>query len=230
MLLALCMPHLDKHACGPPRLVCMQTRHSGQCELCSMGGDCDMGPERLPDQAGKGSATLSMAYAAAKFAEACLAALAGESVIECAYVESHLTELPFFASRVRLGRGGVEARSSASCACSLIMPGRTWAHACARRGPACMCSVEGVGLRSIAGDTLQAGSLEDGHGMIAKDSTTVAMCLGPEVLGMCLWTLVHVEPVGGVGCNGPGFCGSMPACAFQRPDSLLPCLRRSTCR
>lgn len=59
-------------------------------------------------QAGKGSATLSMAYAAAKFAESCLKALQGEpGVIECAYVSSHLTELPFFASPLRLDQNGV---------------------------------------------------------------------------------------------------------------------------
>jgi len=62
-------------------------------------------------QAGKGSATLSMAYAAAKFTESCLLALQGQSVVECAYVESHLTELTFFASQVRLGRNGVEVRA-----------------------------------------------------------------------------------------------------------------------
>lgn len=53
-----------------------------------------------------------MAYAAAKFAESCLRAIAGESVVECAYVESHLTELPFFASRVRLDRNGIEVRGA----------------------------------------------------------------------------------------------------------------------
>ena len=37
-------------------------------------------------------------------------ALQGQSVVECAYVESHLTDLPFFASQVRLGRNGVEVR------------------------------------------------------------------------------------------------------------------------
>ena len=67
---------------------------------------CD---EMLPFvQAGAGSATLSMAYAAAKFAEACLKAMRGEGrVIECAYVASTLTEHPFFASPVRLGRNGI---------------------------------------------------------------------------------------------------------------------------
>jgi malate dehydrogenase len=60
-------------------------------------------------KAGAGSATLSMAYAAARFAEACLRAMAGEGgVVECAFVASALTSLPFFASRVRLGRGGAE--------------------------------------------------------------------------------------------------------------------------
>ena len=52
-----------------------------------------------------------MAYAAAEFGEACLRALSGHAgVVECAYVDSHLTELPFFASRVRLGPEGVQVR------------------------------------------------------------------------------------------------------------------------
>ena len=69
-------------------------------------------PAWHPLQAGKGSATLSMAYAAAKFGESCLLALSGrQGVVECAYVESHLTPLPFFASRVVLGPDGVQARA-----------------------------------------------------------------------------------------------------------------------
>ncbi|XP_073220488.1 malate dehydrogenase, glyoxysomal [Cicer arietinum] len=67
------------------------------------------GTEVVEAKAGAGSATLSMAYAAVKFADACLRALKGESgIIECAYVASQVTELPFFASKVRLGRDGVE--------------------------------------------------------------------------------------------------------------------------
>ncbi|KAK0588216.1 hypothetical protein LWI29_036068 [Acer saccharum] len=51
-----------------------------------------------------------MAYAAARFVESSLRALDGDGdVYECAYVESNLTELPFFASRIKLGRNGVEA-------------------------------------------------------------------------------------------------------------------------
>eukprot|EP00271_Cylindrocystis_brebissonii_P009453 TRINITY_DN242_c0_g2_i2.p2 TRINITY_DN242_c0_g2~~TRINITY_DN242_c0_g2_i2.p2 ORF type:complete len:353 (+),score=90.03 TRINITY_DN242_c0_g2_i2:154-1212(+) len=67
------------------------------------------GTEVVEAKAGAGSATLSMAYAAAKFAARCLRALKGEAgLVECAYVDSNVTEHPFFASRVVLGRNGVE--------------------------------------------------------------------------------------------------------------------------
>ena len=60
-------------------------------------------------QAGKGSATLSMAYAAAEFGNSCLRAMAGESnITECAYIESNVTDLPFFATKVTLGPEGVQ--------------------------------------------------------------------------------------------------------------------------
>ena len=50
-----------------------------------------------------------MAYAGALFADACLRGLNGDSdVVECAYVASTVTELPFFASKVKLGPKGVE--------------------------------------------------------------------------------------------------------------------------
>ncbi|KAE8124025.1 hypothetical protein FH972_018937 [Carpinus fangiana] len=68
------------------------------------------GTEVVEAKAGTGSATLSMAYAAARFVESSLRALDGDGdVYECTYVQSDLTELPFFASRVKLGRNGVEA-------------------------------------------------------------------------------------------------------------------------
>nr|QKY65060.1 plastidic NAD-dependent malate dehydrogenase transcript variant 1 [Passiflora biflora] len=68
------------------------------------------GTEVVEAKAGAGSATLSMAYAAARFVESSLRALDGDAdVYECAFVQSDLTELPFFASRVKLGRKGVEA-------------------------------------------------------------------------------------------------------------------------
>ncbi|KAI4320717.1 hypothetical protein MLD38_034167 [Melastoma candidum] len=65
--------------------------------------------EVVEAKAGKGSATLSMAYAGAIFADACLKGLNGvPDVIECSFVQSNVTELPFFASKVRLGKNGVE--------------------------------------------------------------------------------------------------------------------------
>ncbi|KAE9592881.1 hypothetical protein Lal_00029439 [Lupinus albus] len=69
----------------------------------------DGGTEVVEAKAGKGSATLSMAYAGAFFADACLKGLNGvPDVVECSFVQSTVTELPFFASKVRLGKNGVE--------------------------------------------------------------------------------------------------------------------------
>lgn len=67
------------------------------------------GDEVVAAKAGAGSATLSMAYAGYVFAENVLRALQGEEGIEqCAYVESQLTEAPYFASPCRFGKHGVE--------------------------------------------------------------------------------------------------------------------------
>merc|ERR1712070_538754 len=67
------------------------------------------GTEVVEAKAGKGSATLSMAYAGAIFADACLRGLNGEKdVIECSYVQSTVTKLPFFSTKVVLGPTGVE--------------------------------------------------------------------------------------------------------------------------
>ena len=42
-------------------------------------------------------------------AESVLAGLSGEgNVYECAFVESSITELPYFATKVRLGPSGIE--------------------------------------------------------------------------------------------------------------------------
>eukprot|EP00877_Chromochloris_zofingiensis_P012378 jgi/Chrzof1/7394/Cz02g21340.t1_MDH2[v5.2] len=68
----------------------------------------DGGTEVVNAKAGKGSATLSMAYAAALFADAVLRGLNGQVATECTYVESHVTELPFFASKCKLSTEGVE--------------------------------------------------------------------------------------------------------------------------
>merc|ERR1711988_1923353 len=64
----------------------------------------DAGTEVVKAKNGKGSATLSMAYAGARLGHAVLSGLAGVPVTECAYVESKVTELPYFASKVTFGK------------------------------------------------------------------------------------------------------------------------------
>jgi malate dehydrogenase len=67
------------------------------------------GDEVVKAKAGGGSATLSMAYAGARFAVSTLRALNGEQgVVECAFVESDVASTKFFSSPVELGKDGVE--------------------------------------------------------------------------------------------------------------------------
>ncbi|GKY98969.1 hypothetical protein MPSEU_000852600 [Mayamaea pseudoterrestris] len=66
------------------------------------------GDEVVQAKAGAGSATLSMAYAGFLFTENVLKAMAGESITQCAYVESNLTEAKYFASPCKFGKNGVE--------------------------------------------------------------------------------------------------------------------------
>ncbi|KAG1667423.1 hypothetical protein FOA52_004840 [Chlamydomonas sp. UWO 241] len=68
----------------------------------------DGGTEVVQAKAGKGSATLSMAYAAALFADSCLRGLNGQPTVECTYVESTVTDSPFFATKCKLSTEGVE--------------------------------------------------------------------------------------------------------------------------
>merc|ERR1711993_92898 len=58
----------------------------------------DAGTEVVKAKAGAGSATLSMAYAAARFTDSLIKAMNGqEGVVECSYVASDITESPYFA-------------------------------------------------------------------------------------------------------------------------------------
>merc|ERR1711957_1149921 len=69
----------------------------------------DAGTEVVEAKAGKGSATLSMAYAGARFGRSILAGLAGRRRTECAYVASDLFEdFPYFTSKVVFGPEGVQ--------------------------------------------------------------------------------------------------------------------------
>merc|ERR1712214_201839 len=69
----------------------------------------DAGTEVVNAKNGKGSATLSMAYAGARLGRAVLAGLNGTPTTECAYVESNVMPgLPYFTSKVTFGKSGVE--------------------------------------------------------------------------------------------------------------------------
>merc|ERR1712241_653030 len=68
----------------------------------------DAGTDVVNAKGGKGSATLSMAYAGARLGKAILAGLAGNDTTECAYVASDVTDLPYFTSKVVFGKNGVK--------------------------------------------------------------------------------------------------------------------------
>ncbi|CAG9857543.1 unnamed protein product [Phyllotreta striolata] len=69
----------------------------------------EAGTEVVKAKAGAGSATLSMAYAGARFANSLLRGLKGESnVIEAAYVQSDVTEAQYFSTPLVLGKNGIE--------------------------------------------------------------------------------------------------------------------------
>eukprot|EP00930_Biecheleria_cincta_P001098 TRINITY_DN102263_c0_g1_i1.p1 TRINITY_DN102263_c0_g1~~TRINITY_DN102263_c0_g1_i1.p1 ORF type:complete len:343 (+),score=63.36 TRINITY_DN102263_c0_g1_i1:50-1078(+) len=65
------------------------------------------GTEVIKAKNGKGSATLSTAYAAYLLGSAILDGLSGKATTECAYVKSNANELPYFASPVTFGPQGV---------------------------------------------------------------------------------------------------------------------------
>jgi len=68
----------------------------------------DAGTEVVNAKNGKGSATLSMGYAGARLGSAILAGLAGKRRVECAYVKSDVSDLPYFCSKVVFGEGGIK--------------------------------------------------------------------------------------------------------------------------
>merc|ERR1712154_720445 len=62
-----------------------------------------------PVVGGHAGATLSMAYAAARFTDSLIKGMKGvEGVTECAYVESDVTEAKYFATPLVLGPSGIE--------------------------------------------------------------------------------------------------------------------------
>mmetsp|Transcript_69150 Transcript_69150/g.95825 ORF Transcript_69150/g.95825 Transcript_69150/m.95825 type:complete len:411 (-) Transcript_69150:359-1591(-) len=67
----------------------------------------DAGTDVVNAKNGKGSATLSMAYAGARLGKSVLAGLAGQRRTECAYCKSEITDLPYFAQKVVFGKEGI---------------------------------------------------------------------------------------------------------------------------
>jgi malate dehydrogenase len=67
----------------------------------------DAGTDVVNAKNGKGSATLSMAYAGARFAKSVLAGLAGKKRVECVYCQSTVTDLPYFSQKVVFGETGI---------------------------------------------------------------------------------------------------------------------------
>ena len=69
----------------------------------------EAGTEVVEAKGGAGSATLSMAYAAKKFAEACLLGLSGVKQVECCFFNSESVgiDMPYFAAKAELGPMGI---------------------------------------------------------------------------------------------------------------------------
>jgi hypothetical protein len=87
------------------------------------------GTEVVEAKAGAGSATLSMAYAAARMAESVLLGLAGEpNVVECTYSESSVVPgFQYFASKVGAGLGWAGLAGLVGLQLWLRVAGQEWA-------------------------------------------------------------------------------------------------------
>uniref|UniRef100_A0A8C9H8V8 Malate dehydrogenase, mitochondrial n=1 Tax=Piliocolobus tephrosceles TaxID=591936 RepID=A0A8C9H8V8_9PRIM len=69
----------------------------------------EAGTEVVKAKAGAGSATLSMAYAGARFVFSLVDAMNGkEGVVECSFVKSQETECTYFSTPLLLGKKGIE--------------------------------------------------------------------------------------------------------------------------
>merc|ERR1712045_455155 len=69
----------------------------------------DAGTDVVNAKNGKGSATLSMAYAGARLGKAVLAGMNGTPTTECAYVMSDVMPgVTYFTSKVTFGKNGVQ--------------------------------------------------------------------------------------------------------------------------
>ena len=90
------------------RHVCLGLSFSGFIPFPIVLTSCSIkqeaGTEVVKAKAGAGSATLSMAYAGARFTFALCRALKGEpNIVECAYVRSNITEAKYFSTPLLIG-------------------------------------------------------------------------------------------------------------------------------
>jgi hypothetical protein len=77
----------------------------------------EAGTEVVKAKAGAGSATLSMAYAGARFTFALCRALKGEpNIVECAYVRSNITEAKYFSTPLLIGVSTIQNMYIIMCA------------------------------------------------------------------------------------------------------------------
>eukprot|EP00439_Symbiodinium_sp_Y106_P022825 s3386_g2.t2 len=107
------VPVIGGHAGVTIMPVFSQDKHSAkipQSEIPALDKHVqDAGTDVVNAKNGKGSATLSMAYAGARLGKAVLAGLAGTPTTECAYVMSDVEpDCPYFTSKVTFGKTGVE--------------------------------------------------------------------------------------------------------------------------
>jgi len=89
---------------------CQGAKKLTEDELRQLIGEVQEANQKVSDaKKGKGAATLSMAYAGARFGQAVLAGLSGVKTDECCFVKSDVQEgLEYFASKVTFGPKGVE--------------------------------------------------------------------------------------------------------------------------
>jgi len=89
---------------------CPGAKNLNEEQLTKLMGDVQEANKAVTEaKKGKGAATLSMAYAGARFGQAVLAGLSGVRTTECCFVKSEVQKgLDYFASKVTFGPNGVE--------------------------------------------------------------------------------------------------------------------------
>jgi len=108
----ICIPVIGGHAGTTILPLFSQNQHSRNIDARKLPDldkkTQDAGTVVVAAKNGKGSATLSMAYAGARLGRSVLRGLSGTPTTACAYVMSSVTSCPYFATKVTFGTNGVE--------------------------------------------------------------------------------------------------------------------------